>query len=340
MSQESPWENPDDPLTESDLLRKVETAMEEVVRADPEMEWDPDGNNVKRQKYLDCAVSHFTEESVEMPVTRSWFRYGRTLPAAESGPGEFGDDQNLPPSGNVLEESSIDDFIDYYENIAAHPPLTSEWWYEDTFTFLQEYYDYHTPPEYKSLYLHTLEMRSTFDDIREKIANTRKDVRNGVGYGLSPIDFYDDLMEIDAKIQLDLINHETLSPALSPVRKFQSLSERVIQKLSLTEPDEIGAEFLHIVRSLDGFFDDVVWTYPAALMSSASKEGPNQDWLANSAGWMEGHFEETFEDELDQFRKSCVTAGVLPSIDEFGPDDEVDRAVEGLMRVADRGYEQ
>ena len=114
----------------------------------------------------------------------------------------------------------------------------------------------------------------------------------------------------------------------------------MILKLSLTDPDQIGSEFLHIVGSIDRFFDDVVWEYPASLMSSASKEGPNQDWLANSAGRMQGHFEETYEDNLDQFRKRCATAGVLPSIDEFGPDDEVDRAVEGLMRVADKGHEQ
>lgn len=340
MSQELRREGPDDPPTEADLLRKIETAIEEVVRADSEMEWDPDGNKVKRQKYIDCAVSHFTEDSVEMPVTRSWFRYGRTLPAAESGPGDFGDDQNLPPRGNVLEASSIDEFIDYYENIAAHPPLTQDWWYEDTFVFLREYYEYHAPTTYKSLYLNTLEMRSIFDEIREEIANTRKDLRSGGTDELSNIDFHDELMEIDAKIQLDVVNHEILSPALDPIRKFQSLSERVIQKLSATGPEHLGPEFLHIVGSLDEFFDTIVWEYPAALMSSASKEGPNQTWLANSAGRKQGHFEKTYEDKLNRFRKKCSNAGVLPSVDDFDSDDEVDRAIEGLMRVADRGYEQ
>lgn len=329
-----------DPPTETDLLRKVETAIEEVVRADPGMRWVPDGKKTKRQKYIDCAVSHHAAESAEMPVTRSWFRYGRTLPAADSGTGDFGGDQNLPPRGNVLEKTPIEEFIDFFETTAAHPPLTAEWWNEDIFEFLEEYYEHNAPPQYRDVYLHTLEMRRLFEEARESIANLRSDVRRGDEEEFSPIDRYDAITEIDAKLQLALIDHETLSPAFEPIRAFHSLSERVFFKLSKIQPDELGPEYLYIVGRLDEFFDDVVWSLPAALMSSASREGPNKDWLAESAGQQRAQFEASYDDSLDDFRLKCAEAGVLPSVEDYDSEgDEVDRAIEGLFRVADREHE-
>lgn len=343
MSQELREASGDDssgPPTETDLLRKIETAIEEVVRADPGMRWVPDGKKTKRQKYVDCAVTHFAGDSAEMPVTRSWFRYGRTLPAADSGPGNFGADQNLPPRGNVLEETSIEEFIDFFETTAAHPPLAAEWWNEDVFVFLEEYYNHQAPPQYRDVYLHTLAMRRLFEEARESIANLRSDVRRGGEDGFAPVDRYNDVTEIDAKLQLELIDHETLSPAFEPVRAFHSLSERVFFKLSTVQPDELGPEYLYIVGRLDEFFDDVVWSLPAALMSSASKEGPNKDWLAESAGELRAQFEESYDDSLDDFRRKCAEAGVLPSVDDYDvEDDEVDLAIEGLLRVADREHE-
>lgn len=330
-----------DPPTETDLLRKIETAIEEVVRADPGMRWVPDGNKTKRQKYVDCAVSHFAGDSAEMPVTRSWFRYGRTLPAADSGTGNFGSDQNLPPRGNVLEETTIDEFIDFFESIAAHPPLTADWWNEDIFEFLEEYYSHHAPDRYRDVYLHTLEMRRIFEESRESIANLRTDVRRGSEVDLSPINRYEDITEIDAKLQLELVDHETLSPAFEPMRAFHSLSERVFFKLSTKQPDDLGPEYLYIVGRLDEFFDDVVWSLPAALMSSASKEGPNKDWLAESAGKLRARFDESYDDDLDGFRRKCAEEGVLPSVEDYDSEgDEVDEAIEGLLRVADREHEQ
>jgi sulfur relay (sulfurtransferase) DsrC/TusE family protein len=329
------------PPKEADLLRKVDTAIEEVVRADSEMKWSDDGNFTKRQKYTDLVVSHFTQDSAEMPVTRGWFRYGRTLPAAPSGTGDFGPKQSPSPRQNVLYETGIDEFVEFLESEASHPSLTAEWWNADILDFLEEYYTHHAPKKYRDVYVENVNLRRVFDESLDDIARIRFEQRLSSKDGNSDIDinvdYYEKVGRIAARLQMELATIEELEPALNPVRDFTNLVEDVFMQLAKVSASQVSSQHLHVISRMKDFYDDTVWMYPSALMSGATTEGPNERTLSKWAGKHSGRFEETYEEALAEQRNECRNTGLLPGASDYqSGDDDVESAIEGMLRVADR----
>lgn len=329
------------PPKEADLLRKVDTAIEEVVRADPEMKWSDDGNFTKRQKYTDLVVSNFTQDSAEMPVTRSWFRYGRTLPAAPSGAGDFGQKQSPSPRQNVLYGTSIDEFVGFLESEASNPSLTAEWWNADILDFLEEYYTHHAPGRYRDVYVENVNLRRVFDNSLDDIARIRAEQRLGPEDEDSDldanVDYYEKVGRIAARLQMELATIDELEPALNPVRDFTNLVEDVFMQLAKVDASQVSSQHLHVISGMKVFYDDTVWMYPSALMSGATTEGPDEGTLAEWAGKHSGKFEETYEEALAEQRNKCRNAGLLPGASDYqSGDDDVESAIEGMLRVADR----
>lgn len=323
------------PTKEADLLRKVETAIEGVVRADPGMSWRDDSMYVKRQKYADNVVSHFIADESEPPVTRSWFRYGRTLVAAPSGPGQLGPGQTRPPQENGLKQASVEEMEAFLRSDECHPKLTKEWWTDaDPYDFLEEYYRYQAPERFRSIYLKNLELRRIFEQTREDIANARSPFSDQVE---GPIDYYDEIGTKVAEIQMELATTEELGDALVPFRDLTDLVEDAYMQLAKIRPGDLTGGHLSVIKEIDDFYDDVLWEFPASLMSESSATGPNQSWLVDKAETGIEDFQPEYEKQLGKLKQTISSEGLLPSVSDYdAPDDQVEAAIEDVMRVADK----
>ncbi|MFB6139668.1 MAG: hypothetical protein ABEJ26_04455, partial [Halosimplex sp.] len=66
----------DHPPAERPILQKVENGLKQAVEDDPDLDWAEDGTRIRRQKYTEQAVTHFTQNDDEPVLTSSWYKFG------------------------------------------------------------------------------------------------------------------------------------------------------------------------------------------------------------------------------------------------------------------------
>lgn len=186
-------------LTEEDLIERIRSGLRDAVEGQ-NLSWG-NGTQVKKQKYVDIALSHFvgpiiSKQGQRSPVTRSWYKYGcvQTVSTSRSSfsPDDTfnrstNDDQEhldefeppnqllvprdgtaVPPSEHDIAAMSSTDFMQFFTETELTPPLDKEHWSRiSNLEFLHPYYTETAPSEFRELYLANLTLRQVLGEAFE-----------------------------------------------------------------------------------------------------------------------------------------------------------------------------
>ncbi|WP_363463672.1 hypothetical protein [Halogeometricum borinquense] len=335
----------DHPPAERPILKKVENGLKQAVEDDPDLDWPEGGKGtrIRRQKYTEQAVAHFTQSDDEPVLTSSWYKFGKTYPAAPSGT-SLGDGQFPSPYIRESEifDASPDDIAHFFTHEADEPPLDGKHWYMPSLDFLERFYNLHAPEKYQKLYLQNIELRRIFEDTLHEISSLRES-QSGSATSLSDfgssaaVDYYKRAGRTTAGIQMELATIPELGDAVEPVRDFTDLVEDVLMELAKVEQSDLKARHRTAIESLEEFYNERAWEYPAALIMRETAEGPNADWVIDQAERKLESLHNSYSSELDSQRRLCAEAGLLPRAKDYpAHDDEVASAISGMMRTIDR----
>jgi hypothetical protein len=319
--------HPDTPPDESNVLEKVETALKQAVRQDPDLNWEY-GTRIKRQKFAYMAVEHFTGEDEAFPVTYSWYKFGAVMPAAPMS-GTIGPVSTQMPTPQARESgiftATFDEIVEFFREGATNPALNEETWYASDLDFLYTFYEHHAPEEYRELYLGNVELRQGLESAIRELEESEADPRS-MSAGID-IDEYEAIGRAAARLHLGVVEDQSLGSTLDELRRFTNLVEDAFLVLAQTERREITDKQIGAIGDLLEVYDEWVWEYPALLMSKETAHGPNASTLRKWSSQKHFSLEDNLNDQIDAVARTCSEAGLTPSSAQYPDhDDEVETA--------------
>lgn len=333
----------DHPPAERPILQKVENGLKQAVEDDPDLDWAEDGTRIRRQKYTEQAVTHFTQNDDEPVLTSSWYKFGKTYPAAPSG-SNISDGQF--PSPDIRESeifaASPDEIAHFFAHEATEPPLDEEHWYMPSLDFLEKFYRLHAPEKYEDLYLQNIEIRRVFEDTTHEISSLRASQEGSStslgDFGSSrTVDYYKRGGRTAGRLHIELATIPEVEEALEPVREFTDLVEDALMELAKIEQGDLETRHRTAIDALEEFYNERAWEYPAALIMRATAEGPNKEWVIDQAEQKLETLRSSYTAELEKQRRLCADAGLLPNASDYPSDeDDVASAISDMMRTVDR----
>lgn len=336
--------DPDTPPDESNVLEKVETALKQAVRGNPELSWDY-GTRIKRQKYVYLAVRHFTPNDEDLPVTYSWYKFGAVMPASPQT-GTIGPVSTQMPTPDARNSgvfhASFDELVGFFEKELSDPELSEEYWYASDLDFLETFYEDHAPSEYRDLYLGNVDFRRKLGDAIHTLERWDDGTTNSTPT-LETVfseEDYQDVGRAAARMHLGIAAVDHLQETLPEVRRFTNIVEDVFLVLSETNPSAVTDAQFATVQQLDETYNEWVWEYPALLISKETATGPNAPTLRRWSAQKHFSVEDNLSGEIDDVLRKCREAGLIPSSDQY-PDrrdalaQSVNRIVLGSLRRDD-----
>lgn len=312
--------------TEDAILSKVENALDSVLD-DMELPAQEEAH-VKRQKYLYLVIDHFIE-GTDDSITYSWFKWGVSC---KGGPGSDGPGQTLwtdtAQAYSLLEvqPSEIEEFL---RDGITHLPL-EEWWEAEFFTFLEQFYSRHAPPEYRELYLANLELLRILDDIQGAVYHRRDPART---------ETYEDVIDRTSELNQEILAIDHLEDRYRYTSDFTNLFEDVAMMLTEVQEQELTRGHNTVMSELKKFYRDHVWLMVAHKISLHTAVGPNADIIQADSNNKLTTLRAQFDEELQQNRERCAAMDLLPSVGEYSDFEsdgrEFDETFDELMRVVD-----
>lgn len=316
--------------TEDALLTKIENALDSVL-SDLGLPTQEEAH-VKRQKYLYLAIDHFTEDGDD-PITYSWFKWGVSC---KGGPGTDGPGQTLwtdTTRAYSLLEAQPSEIEDFLRNRVTHIPL-EEWWEEDFFDFLDQFYSHHAPPEYRDLYLANLDLLRILDDIQAAVYHGRDPARP---------ETYEDVIDRTSELNQEILAIDHLEDRYRYTSDFTNLFEDVAMMLTELQGQDLERGHNTVMSELKKFYRDHVWLMVAHKISLHTAVGPNADMIHEDSDNKLTTLRSQFDEELRQNRQRCDAMDLLPSVGDY-PDfeseseeeqSEFDEKFDELMKVVD-----
>jgi hypothetical protein len=329
---------------EGAVLERIEEALKQAVMDNPDLDWDY-GSKIKKQKYTDTAVDHFTPEGAEPPVTRSWFKYGRSCPAAPSGsnrvgtidPGRIGGTQT-PEIATLATE----DLVHFFKHQLDTPKLNEENWFAKDLSFLETYYRHRAPEWLEPIYQANIQFRYLFWNVKRDIQNLMSSHEGAAtslamfGGSSQTVDYYEQGGRLAANLQIELSKHEVFDPAVDTMTAYTDLVEDVLMELSGIGEEDLTQEHLEAIRELQTFYDEMPWEHVAFIMSLVTAEGPNSSEIKDLSRKNLDQIEREFPSKLDVLRATCADAGLTPDVSAYpSHDDETQDIIDDVAETVD-----
>ena len=316
--------------TEDAILSKIENALDSVLN-DIGLPAKEEAH-VKRQKYLYLVIDHFTEDD-ENPITYSWFKWGVSC---KGGPGSDGPGQTLwtdTAHAYSLLDTQPSEIEDFLRNSVIYLPL-EEWWEEDFFNFLEQFYSHHAPPEYRDLYLANLDLLRILDDIQAAVYNRRNPAR---------VETYEDVIDRTSELNQEILALDHLEDRYRYTSDFTNLFEDVVMMLSELQGEDLERGHNTVMSELKKFYRDHVWLMVAHKISLRTAVGPNSGMIQEDSDNKLTTLRTQFDEELKQNRERCDAMDLLPSVGDYpdfgsgsdGEQDEFEERFDELMSVVD-----
>lgn len=266
-------------------------------------------DNVKINK-----LSHRAVKRWNLPLIRSWYRYGQIVPYGELQPGYLnpeplenpvGSSGQLPSAsgaGDIPDREIIRDWFLEWSN-----PSFKEIMEMDLFEFLKWDYKTFAPRKYRDMYLVNLHILELLDEMRnegclaEQAADYRawlKEHTMDISYHLSTIDVFDDSVQ-----QLVQSGLRTIQDAL----------------ITLSERDNPTEEQILTLKNSRTYYHKNVWVWPAHVISLDRVEGP-EDYVADFREAWEKNLQEiesTFPNHLEKFQNEIIEEDLSPGAKSY-----------------------
>lgn len=317
------------PPSENAILQKVENSLEQAVL---ELGLDWYSPRIKRQKYTYLAVDHFTEVN-EYPITYSWYKWGASFPNAPAAEDAFGGSHTMysqEAKNTDLFAVGDDELIRFFKHAIDSVPL-EEYWNEHHLDFLEPFYEYHAPEEYRQMYLANIALRQVFQTAAE-----------GISDGRQPVDeqMYEKVGQATANLQMGVMANDELSQVLNPIVEFTDVTEDVFMTLSRRDAASVTQKQLQAIIELKSIYSETIWSFPTNVLSQQTAVGPNKNRLIR---WAESGLENTqnqYPDAIHGAFETCEDAGLLPDVASYPEySDEAESLIDDLLEVTGGQYE-
>lgn len=344
---------------EAVLLERIDDALRDAVGA-ANLNWSK-ATRIKRQKYVNMAVDHFSSDAEERPapVTRSWFKYGDTQPLSPVGAKrldleepdspEISDEceptkEGRSPYDDPIYDTNVTEFMQFFLEDATGPTLSEENWLLPDIDFLEIYYQEHAPADLADIYLSNLAIRKAIAGAREsveEIYDGRAELFSDEPDSLpdfSDAHYYDMASEAAIQLRLAMRDHPTLfNDSLDIVQPFTDLVQDVLLRVESIPRRDIVRPQSRLLQELEDFYDSIVWLVPASEMSAHTVEGPRAESLRTVAQTNIGDAREIFRDEFPELQSECKSTDLLPYPSDY-PDrnDEASATLDQMMNIIDK----
>lgn len=313
---------------------------------------------VERLKLL-----HFAIEEFDLPLTHSYYLAGdidlassakntyRTESPVEPEPNrdldEFEDNVDFKRSGvHRSVGDDVNEFKEYFQKAEFFEDCDLRTViFQPGPEFLIDYYeavlkaeDLEYADELGDLYIHSTRFRNALSEVIEDIQTGHQvtsidDFKRSSSLGMISRERELHLRDLVSLMLMDLAAIEWLNETRDSVRKGTTFIEKVLKRL--TTVSELSGEQIDAVASLESFFYDFVWKYPALHTSKRTARGPNADTLVA----MRERQLATFEQELLAWTSiregEFAELGLLPQPEDYATGDytEAKTALHSLGRA-------
>lgn len=223
----------------------------------------------------------------------------------------------------------IDDVVDFYQRILRQYPL------HPTDRFLHQFYEYHAPEEYATLYEHSLQLRS----ILRSLGNDMESLIEGNDQS---VDFDNHRQEFSLELSefhMELYGKDDLRQTTSLVVRATEPIEEFLIKLSALSLGDISTEHLKMVEKIQNYFFSSVWRYPAIKISIETATGPSAAELASEHREEFQAFGNELEEEIQDLIEDIETEGMRPEPSEY-PETITDSQIDAIGDLMSSYQEQ
>jgi hypothetical protein len=329
MSIPSPDDNPfgEEKQLREDIHAAIDKALDQVL----------DHRDRELTKLEAEKLAFFAIEDLGLDLTYSWYIAGANTAAGYS-PTE--NDPTVDPSGptgpagpnnrgrQTTEFGSLSaqdnrktppkEYVEFFEsNTFFEDYDLKEIWFTDRHEFLKDFYSEFAPERYRELYITSSEIRKNLQNLddtltRRNNSTTLADFDAGGTNALLAQSTEREIRYLISDLHIGLTETDRVGQTQSKVTAGTDLIERVLY--NLTQLESLSTKQRRLINQLSNFFFHCVWKYPALAISVETVEGPNSRLLKLQHLQEFDGFEQTVEQRLKQFTKSCRDSDLLPSV--------------------------
>lgn len=305
---------------EEDIVKDLHLGLSLAVRDHEDL--DDDALDYLGETKLH-KLFYYSVDEFDLPVTYSWYLAGAHL-AVENvsvdilkkthssinrpihSKQDFVDNRVQTKS-----ETNVFDYRDYFLEIIY------DVWYTPLNGFLTRFYEEHAPPQYKPLYLSSLELRKIFQFLIDELANIMEDSRQfslsefgDIAWESRASDIVDNFNKAVRNIELELANDSELTKTAEEFSRFRTVAENIIRQISGIPHEDVSERHLEIIEETDSFYFNHAWRYPCLIISKNTASGPQKKSVILSAEKRLKDFREDYIKRFNQFQEDCIAAGV------------------------------
>lgn len=224
------------------------------------------------------------------------------------GMNEAPNERELPSHPDI----PLEECITYFEETLSSYQL------RPTDRFLQQFYSYHAPAEFRELYVNCLHVRS---DLRAA-THAVESLVSGEASTSSIERIAADLSRHVSMVHMELNSNDHLSNTLPLVVEGTDIIEDAMMKLTTYPPEDLHEEHVKATHDLQSFYFEWVWKYPALKISAETATGPVATKISDARQRQFNAFPGTLSERYEEMREELDAIGLLPGYEEY---PELDR---------------
>lgn len=305
-------------------------AIEDVIPDDKQREI----TKTEREKLIYFAIREF-----DLPITYSWYLAGAktAYTPAPSTEAPSPEESSLPSPEEFVqpEVSDTDPEVQQYKEFFRSESFFDGYdlgtvYFTANTDFLCDFYEAFADDKYTDLYIESTRLREKLRNLDKEIdrgssSASLADWGGGTDDGILSRNQEEKIRRQFSTVHMELAQLEGFDKTRQPVTKGTDVIESVLTKL--THLSSLNRDQTDLVLSLGEFFYNYVWKYPALKISVETATGPNADARARQHKEWFDRFDGTLEARIEELSEEHLQAGLAPTIEEFGANEDPEEMV-------------
>lgn len=307
------------------VVEGLELAIEDVIPDEKHREI----TKTEREKLIYFAIRKF-----DLPITYSWYLAGAKTaytpaPSTETTSPE---ESSLPSPEEFVQPkvNDTDPEVQQYKEFFRSESFFDDYDLESVYftgntDFLYDFYESCAKDKYSDLYIESTRLREKLRNLDEEIdrgssSASLADWGGGTDDGILSRNQEEKIRRQVSTVHMELAQLEGFDETRQPVTEGTNVIESVLTKL--THLSSLNKDQTDLVLDLGDFFYHNVWKYPALKISVETATGPNAEVRASQhREWFNG-FDDTLESRIEELSEDHQQAGLAPTIEEFGANED------------------
>lgn len=276
--------------------------------------------------------TYFVIRDLDLPLTYSWYLAGAFMHADPSSQSPADDRSGEQEYGGLHADTQTDSDVQRYRRYFRETEFIEGYHlqqivYTKQADFLCDFYEKCAPEEYTDLYIHSTELRAELKRLDEYVERdstnaSLSDFGSGIDDGLLSRHREERIRRLVSHLHIDLAQLDGFEKTRGPVSAGTDVIENVLTKL--THLSSINEDQKNLVTTLDDFFYNTVWKFPALKISAETATGPNGGQLETRHSRRFDSFENILPKRANRVANKHRDAGLEPTIEEFTANEEAE----------------